>query len=73
MAPTNVKPGEVIDLGAGDRKWAQEPIRLRITAVRHDLSQYYDGLVWIEGDQLDADGVAVRWTQELVKLGALNR
>jgi hypothetical protein len=73
MADVNVKPGDILDLHPGDRKWNHDPMRLRVTAVRHDLSKYYDDLIWIEGDQLDAHGQAVRWTQELVKLAALTR
>jgi hypothetical protein len=73
MVEVNAKPGDVIDLRPGDRKWAHEPVRLRVTAIRYDLSHYYDDLIWIEGDELDADGLAIRWTQELVKVTALNR
>jgi hypothetical protein len=71
MSEVKIRPGDVVDLRPGDRKWATGPMRLRVTAVRHDLSQYYDGFVWLEGDELNSDGVAVRWTQELVKLAAL--
>ncbi len=72
MAEVNVKPGDILDLRTEDREWHHQPIRLRVTAIRHDLSRYYSGLIWIEGDELDANGNVIRWTQELVKLAAFS-
>jgi hypothetical protein len=68
-----VGPGDTVDLLPGDREWSHQPLRLQITAIRRDLSQYYDDQVWIEGYELDAYGQRLRWTQELVNISALNR
>ena len=67
-----VRPGQVLDLPAGSRLWFPEAMRLRVTGVRLDISEPWDGeAVWLEGDQLDYAGEPVRWTQELVMVEAL--
>jgi hypothetical protein len=72
LPPLAVQPGQVLELPAGSRMWFPEAMRLRVTAVRLDISTPWDGeAVWLEGDQLDGQGRPARWTQELVRVTAL--
>jgi hypothetical protein len=67
-----VRPGEVVHLAPGDRKWNDEPITLRVKRVQESLSALYAGdWVWLHGDALDGDGRWLGRVRVLARVAAL--
>jgi hypothetical protein len=64
--------GRVLRLVPEQCRYLSAPLTLRVTAVRTDISQWYDGKwVWLEGVELSTDGEPVRPMQVLVAVNAL--
>jgi len=63
-----IGPGNVIECPPGSWKFAGSPhtLFLKVEKVRDDLSEFYDGEVWIEGQQLAHDGTPMGPLQALV-------
>lgn len=72
-AVPDVPPDTVLELGAGQWRYGDGPLRMRVDRVRHDLSRYYDDQVWLEGWRLDEAGVPVEQVQALVPVRVLPR
>jgi hypothetical protein len=73
LEPVEVPAGTEITIGADEWVGGTEPLRLRVHQVRWDLSQYYDGQVWVEGHRLDNGRLPVGPVQVLVSTDALRR
>ena len=64
--------GAVLRLARGQWRYGPYPLVLRVLRVRPDLSRWYDGdWVWVEGEELDADGQPVRRLAVLVSAEAM--
>lgn len=65
-----IEPGALLDLASDQWQYGDGPLRVLVERVRHDLSRYYDGKVWIEGVRLDAQGRPIGPVQALVRTSA---
>ena len=65
-----IDAGAVIECPPGSWKFAGSPytLWLKVEKVRDDLSAFYDGEVWLEGQQLAHDGTPLGRLQALVSL-----
>jgi hypothetical protein len=64
--------GRVLDLAPAQMRYRSEPLRLRVRFVREDISLWYGGeFVWLEGEELDADGEPIGRLQALIAVDAL--
>jgi len=63
-----IDAGNVIECPPGSWKFTGSPhtLFLRVEKVRDDLSGFYDGEVWLEGQQLARDGTPLGRLQALV-------
>jgi hypothetical protein len=62
----------VVRLAPADCRYRDQPLTLRITRVRVDISRWYGGdWIWLEGDALDETGHPIEHTQALVAVAAL--
>jgi hypothetical protein len=63
-----IAPGTVLECPPGTWKYTGSPhtLILRVDAVRDDISRFYDGEVWLEGQQLAHDGTPLGRLQALV-------
>lgn len=63
-----IDPGTVIECPPGSWKFAGSPytLFLKVEKVRDDLSAFYQGEVWLEGQQLARDGTPMGRLQALV-------
>ena len=74
-APTEVPPipiGAVLVFEATEVRTASTRLRLRVEAVRDDLSAYYADALWLEGTRLDATGSPTGRMQALVETTAIS-
>lgn len=63
------RPGDVVRLTPENTQYLERPVLFRVTAIRPDLSEYYDGVwLWIDGEVLGEDGSARRMPM-LVRVG----
>jgi hypothetical protein len=70
--PADDLVSRIVRLTPADCQFRSEPLTLRITRVRVDISRWYAGdWVWLEGDALDDAGHAIERTQALVAVAAL--
>lgn len=68
----DVAPGTVLRLADGQWAYGRGQLVLRVERVRWELARYYDEeQVWVEGQQLSADGVEQGRIQALVPVVAL--
>lgn len=64
--------GQVLDLAGGDVRYRRQPLRLHVTVIRPEISQWYSGeWVWVEGHELDAADHPIAWLQALVRVAAI--
>jgi hypothetical protein len=64
--------GAVLELAAGQWQWGNGPLRIRVDAVRVDISVWYGGdWVWVVGVELDPAGREVVGVQCLVAVDAI--
>jgi hypothetical protein len=64
--------GQVLRIPPRLARYLDEPITLRITRVREDISLWYDGdWIWLEGEQLDNHGRPLGPFQALVSVEAI--
>jgi hypothetical protein len=75
LAPRQVPDvGQVLRLAAGDVRYRTAPLRLRVTRVRLDISDWYGGAwVWVEGHELDPADHPIAWQQALIRDAAIDR
>lgn len=70
--PADQLVGQVLSVPPRLARFQDATVTLRITRVRDDLSLWYDGdWIWLEGDQLDDDGLVVDRIQALVSVAAI--
>jgi hypothetical protein len=67
--------GPVLSFGAGEVKWREGRLTMRVTRLRSDLSRYYDNKwVWLEGVELDRHtGVPLQCIEVLCRADAVAR
>lgn len=71
IRPT-LRPGDIVHVAPQDRGYRQEPITVRLTRVRDELTRYYnDAWVWLEGYAISPDGGEGPWTQVLARVASL--
>lgn len=64
--------GQVLQLAGGDVRYRAAPLRLQVTEVRLEISQWYGGeWVWVEGHELDAADHPIAWQQALIRVTAI--
>ena len=63
-----IRPGIVLECPPGSWKFTTSATTLfvRVQRVRDDLAHYYDGQVWVEGQQLARDGTPLGHIEALV-------
>jgi hypothetical protein len=55
-------------------RYRTAPLRLRVSRVRLDISDWYGGeWVWVEGHELDAADHPIAWQQSLIRVAAIDR
>jgi hypothetical protein len=65
-----IRPGAILECPPGSWKFTTSPatLFLLVERVREDLSHYYEGQVWIEGEQLARDGTPLGHMEALITL-----
>lgn len=64
--------GQILELADDDMRYRTTPLRLQVTEVRLEISQWYGGeWVWVEGHELDATNHPIAWQQALIRVAAI--
>jgi hypothetical protein len=63
-----IRPGVILECPPGSWKFTSSPatLFLRVDRVRNDFSHYYEGQIWVEGQQLARDGTPLGHVEALV-------
>lgn len=69
----DIEIGAVLIFERGEVRTCTHRLRLRIEAVRDDLSAFYTDAIWLEGQSLSADGSPSGRTQALAEVSAIPR
>lgn len=67
----NLEPGHVVSVSPDACQTLDQPVYLRVTAVRHGV--FSEGHAWIDGDQLDEHGRYLQPCSLFARLSLVDR
>jgi hypothetical protein len=68
----DIPVGTLLEFRDGEWRYGTGTMRLRVIQVREDLSRFYAGEIWLDGEQVDEDGKPLTRTQILARRVAIN-